>query len=659
MSEIEPRNRAERRAAEKQNRKRGAAAAIAATKVGAMVATTAAAAFVTGVGPAGAAVACNANSTGTLATAIDNANAANCTDNTINIAAGADISVANGDLNAITAPVSIVGAGPDSSTLTGVGTDSRIFYIDASSSTFDVTISGLTLTHDNTTFDGDGGAILNRSGHLKLTNDVVTGNHVTGAGGGVASLDNNNMLVLDGTTVSDNEADGSISSDAGGGVYVSGQSAELDVMNSTVTGNHSGLWGGGLYFYGGGGVVNVTNSTISDNTAESGGGGGWLGGQHNATTTIQSSTISGNHALGNDAGGMGLYTENVSISDTTVSDNDSEGRGGGLYFERNDVGVTIDNSTITNNESTDSTGGGISFYSMYAPATITNTTISGNTAAEGGGGVYATGGEADSTGAISVYNSTISGNHALDGSGGGFYISFVEAPFSIYNSTISGNDSTADGGGIAFRGYYGLNLVQTTITDNSSSADVGGLYLQDVSDVAQAEHAARISAQSEGGKPGHRNENGGAHASQVTKFPVFSETSSVGTIIAGNVGTDVGNGSIVDSDHSLFGSVASGTTINDLGGTQIGADPKLGPLADNGGPTQTHALLTGSPAIDASTNPVASFTGNAYDQRGPGFARVVNGVADIGAFEVQPPPAPPAPEPLAPEAVVITPKFTG
>ena len=138
----------------------------------------------------------------------------------------------------------------------------------------------------------------------------------------------------------------------------------------------------------------------------------------------------------------------------------------------------------------------------------------------------------------------------------------------------------------------------------------------------------------------------------MTKLPVFSETSSVGTIIAGNVGTDVGDGSIVDSNHSLFGSVASGTTVNDLGGTQIGADPMLGPLADNGGPTQTHALLAGSAAIDTSTVPVASFTGNAYDQRGAGFARVVNGVADIGAFEVQPPE-------VVPTAVVITPKFTG
>jgi len=61
----------------------------------------------------------------------------------------------------------------------------------------------------------------------------------------------------------------------------------------------------------------------------------------------------------------------------------------------------------------------------------------------------------------------------------------------------------------------------------------------------------------------------------------------------------------------------------------------LGPLQDNGGPTFTHALLTGSPAIDAGD---PNFTPPPYyDQRGPGFARVVNGRIDIGAFEVQPP----------------------
>ena len=77
----------------------------------------------------------------------------------------------------------------------------------------------------------------------------------------------------------------------------------------------------------------------------------------------------------------------------------------------------------------------------------------------------------------------------------------------------------------------------------------------------------------------------------------------------------------------------------------------LGPLQGNGGPTETHALLAGSPAINTGPVPVASFPTNEFDQRGPGFDRVVEGVVDIGAFEVQLPPTP--------EPVFITPKFTG
>ena len=76
-----------------------------------------------------------------------------------------------------------------------------------------------------------------------------------------------------------------------------------------------------------------------------------------------------------------------------------------------------------------------------------------------------------------------------------------------------------------------------------------------------------------------------------------------------------------------------GTTANPL-------NPHLGSLANKGGPTQTLALLSGSPALNAGDNSAQSVTGP-YDQRGNGFARVVNGAIDIGAFEVQPPPSPP------------------
>jgi len=106
--------------------------------------------------------------------------------------------------------------------------------------------------------------------------------------------------------------------------------------------------------------------------------------------------------------------------------------------------------------------------------------------------------------------------------------------------------------------------------------------------------------------------------------------------VAGNTGADLqGGGSAgqINSTNSLIGVVGSGTVVHDLGGTLIGVNPLLGALASNGGPTMTHALLPGSPAINAGPNPVPSFTGNANDQRGAGLARVVNGRVEIGAFE--------------------------
>jgi hypothetical protein len=94
---------------------------------------------------------------------------------------------------------------------------------------------------------------------------------------------------------------------------------------------------------------------------------------------------------------------------------------------------------------------------------------------------------------------------------------------------------------------------------------------------------------------------------------IFGAYSARNTIIALNTG-DPASGSI-DGNYNL-----------------VGGDPLLGPLQDNGGPTPTMALLPGSPAIGAGDPTNAP----EWDQRGPGFPRVVNGLIDIGAFEVQP-----------------------
>jgi hypothetical protein len=112
------------------------------------------------------------------------------------------------------------------------------------------------------------------------------------------------------------------------------------------------------------------------------------------------------------------------------------------------------------------------------------------------------------------------------------------------------------------------------------------------------------------------------------------------TIIAQNYaahGTDF-SGQLASSGYNVYGSSShgSGFSSTDI----LDVDPLLGPLQDNGGPTLTHALLPGSPAIDTGDpNPDDP---PEFDQRGPGFLRIVNGRIDIGAFEMQATGAPPA-----------------
>ena len=114
--------------------------------------------------------------------------------------------------------------------------------------------------------------------------------------------------------------------------------------------------------------------------------------------------------------------------------------------------------------------------------------------------------------------------------------------------------------------------------------------------------------------------------------------------MAGNVGTDIGDSGTVTTKGSLIGTIV-GSTLVDQGGNLYGILPGVGALANNGGPTQTHALLPGSPAIDTGPNPLSPFPGSEFDQRGLGYLRIIAGIVDIGAFEVQP--------------IAVTPLFTG
>jgi len=223
--------------------------------------------------------------------------------------------------------------------------------------------------------------------------------------------------------------------------------------------------------------------------------------------------------------------------------------------------------------------------------TITNSTISGNSANAGfpagdsGGGIHG-------AGAVSVENCTISSNSAAT-SGGGIYGGVIE----ISNSTISGNSAGTSGGGIYVIGAWHdvwLRVTNSTLTGDSAPSG-GGIYNKRYVIDSVVEISNTIL-------------NAGASGENI-----FNDDGTI-TSLGYNLSSDNGGGYLTGP------------------GDQINTDPLLGPLQDNGGPTLTHALLPGSPAIDAGDPNFHSPPLN--DQRG--CLRVINGRIDIGSFERQP-----------------------
>ncbi len=347
-----------------------------------------------------------------------------------------------------------------------------------------------------------------------------------------------------------------------------------------------------------------------------------------AASSISGLTITGGNSAGsfgdNSGGGIALYGGSLSVTGVVLTGNYADNDGGGAWCNSGDSSadavMTITDSVITGNGARGAGGG---LYVSSCDLAVVSTTVSGNTSEGNGGGLYSRG---DST--VAIHNSTISGNQAVS-AGGGVFAS--GGTVGISNSTISGNTATSEGGGI-YAVYTAVTLDQDTITNNSG-ATIGGVAIVEgrgKSVGSTQTDAERSEARSAAAAPG--------------------QVESSGTIIAGNTGTDVGTVGELIATSSIIGSIDPGTTFTDNGGNQLGVNPLLGPLANNGGPTQTHALLAGSPAIDKGPNPVASFPLNDNDQRGAGFPRVVAGTVDVGAFEVQA---------IVPSPAVVQPRFTG
>ncbi|MEM1369371.1 MAG: choice-of-anchor Q domain-containing protein [Cyanobacteria bacterium P01_H01_bin.15] len=467
--------------------------------------------------------------------------------------------------------VEILGLGAEQLTIDAAG-NSRVFDVDDNSAAvINVTISGLTIT---------GGSI--------------SGGFPSGVGGGVANVEN---LLLDSVVVTGNTAN------VGGGV---GNGADglsigtLTITNSQITGNAAVEFSGPYSDYGvGGGVANgfgivtIEDSLIDSNTADEIGGGTFNG---IGSMTISRSTISNNQAR--TAGGSSNYAyvpsgmmvpvpvvSTLTIEQTKITDNIASNVGGGIenFAQEGAATTTITESTISGNTAEAFFGGGINnFAGANGTATVNvfRSTLSENSAASYGGAVESYAGGSGASATFLAEGVTIGGNTA--GSGGGAVDNYGSgdgaASATFRNVTIAFNTAGSSGGGISTNNnvsgtgvFIGNTLIGGNVSTGTDNEDVSGTF-----DV---------------GTEDDRN---------------IVEDTTGGTF----------NGDVLDSGD--VGSINA--IIEDT-------------LANNGGLTLTYAQQDGSPATGAGSNAPEYIGSQTFDQRGEGFPRLSDGVADIGAIQ--------------------------
>jgi len=405
----------------------------------------------------------------------------------------------------------------------------------------------------------------------------ISGNHKSR----VFIVDAMAVVTISGLTI----ADGYVKNLRGGGINNVGN---LTLDHTLVTGNElngMALGGAGIY---NGKTLKIRFSAIQgnhDRTYSLGGGGIY----NDGSLSLEDSLVANNQvhstSLTGVYGGGGICNRGTAVITRSVisanqASNYSYGGGGGIY---NSGSMTLTHSLVDANTAPGTFGGGLMNW-IDAVGIVDTTTFTGNQAGRDGGAI-------ENAGSLTLTNSTLAGNHANGPEYGGGGIDNTEGVLNGTNNTISANSAVSHGGGLL--NYDGsVTLTYTTLSGNTAAGG-GGIY--SMGDAA------------------------------------VTTTNLVNTLVAYSTGGDCLN---------LSGAVNNLNTLiadNSCAPTFAG-DPLLGPLQNNGGETQTQALLPGSPAVDQ-----AVCTDILFDQAG--FARPYDfpeipnwldgGGCDLGAVELQ------------------------
>ncbi len=368
----------------------------------------------------------------------------------------------------------------------------------------------------------------------------------------------------------------------GGAIGTTGGTHSITITNSTLQNNSSGFNGGAISQTGTGSVLSISNSIFSNNRAGLA-----------TVTNLQGGAVN----YSGDATGSFSITGSTFTSNKAQATSSTNTNGGAVYLTINGTGNigTISGSTFTNNQAQNGSGlnnGGAIYKTGVGSLTTSNNNLIGNSAATDGGGIF------QNQGDLYVLHSTISGNSAT-GNGGGIE-NVSNGTLTLINSTVSGNTAGTNGGGIQDTEFANPTFLRNCTITNNTAATGGGMHMtltQGLADIGNSIIAGNTATTSAPDYFGDITSKG---------YNLFSSSSGIGSALAG---TDI-----------------------------VNASPGLAALANNGGTTQTHALLAGCPAIAAGSNALAVDLTNSNsvlttDQRGAGFARIQQGTVDIGAYE--------------------------
>jgi len=477
-----------------------------------------------------------------------------------------------------------------------------------------VTINNLTITGGNeVNLNEGGGGIAQNAGSLTLNNVTVTDNDAIFHGGGIFQ-GGDAALTINNSTVSLNRSSGG----NGGGLYKEDGVGNVEISGSTFSGNEA-IEGGGM-FLGKSPTNHLSDTDVTGNTAHfpscncaAGGGGIFVYASSGETSvTIEGGSVSDNHS---EAAAGGLYSHTAQISGTVFDGNSANDYGGAIHSSGNIVDATISNNTAK-------WGAGLVSISSV-PTVVSQTSINNNHASSDGGGVLAV------TSSLTIDHSAIFNNTASDVGGG---IGAGQGTTTVTNTTVDGN-TAARGGGIAKAADAAINsLLGDATPQGGPGPGPLNVSFSTISDNTATTAGANIFFEPSNGP-----------LTLSASVVAYSHTTSDCNVAIASGGANVEEGTSCGFNQT-----------NDV----TGVDPLLGTLSNNGGPTNTRALIKNSPAINRVSGALCS--GTTDDQRGT--ARPVGGACDSGAFEsafTSTPTLTPTSEPTPSATPVVTPKVWG